>query len=469
MLGCLLGVPSGSMAQLCENPLQLQWQADLPSSCNEQVMTMLPDQLGRSYLYVANKSAGLRVYDISEITHPSLLSQLPTSEYAGLDVINLAQRETLLFLALGNIFSNNQQSGMAIVDVSKPEAPAVRDFFVLQGPRGGAGIVQVEGNYAYLGAMGNGLVILDIRNPDHIQFVSQFIPDINYPVPDPTPSLYNLRGLEVKAGMVYACYDAGGLRIIDCTQPSQPVEVGRFANPALYQPVNLPRAYNNLVLNGSLAYVAVDYCGVEVLDVSDPANIGLLGWWNPFNCPNNNWFTSPVHANEIRLDANSQLLFVSTGKSDLRILDISNPLFPVVCEAFDGLANDIGSWGIHAAGTHVFVSYICVPLGIPFSSNWTGVKIYGYTRSATPVAPVGGAGMEVFPNPAREVLHIVRQSGGPCQLEMWDMHGRKLWEMGVTEREIALPLPLAGGLYVLHLRSGRQGVSRKIRVLDGDN
>ena len=39
----------------------------------------------------------------------------------------------------------------------------------------GYGIVKVEGNYAYLGAMGLGVVILDISDPNNIAFVSELL------------------------------------------------------------------------------------------------------------------------------------------------------------------------------------------------------------------------------------------------------------------------------------------------------
>ncbi len=45
----------------------------------------------------------------------------------------------------------------------------------------GSGIVKVEGNYAYLGAMGLGLVILNISDPTNITFVSELALNINYP------------------------------------------------------------------------------------------------------------------------------------------------------------------------------------------------------------------------------------------------------------------------------------------------
>ncbi len=234
--------------------------------------------------------------------------------------------------------------------------------------------------------MMSGLVILNVTNKNDIQFVSQFIPDIHYPpVFNPVPSFYNARGMAVRNSIVYLCYDAGGLRTIDCTNKLFPAETGRYANPASYIPINLPRAYNNIVLDDSLAYIAVDYCGMEVLDISDTNNIELVGWWNPYGCPDNNWADSPIHANEMYYDKTCGHMFLATGKSDMHVLDVSDPAFPDSCNFYGGVSNDMGTWGISVYKNEIYLSYICNFLPFPFPSNWTGVKILTYSPCTTEI------------------------------------------------------------------------------------
>jgi hypothetical protein len=79
-------------------------------------------------------------------------------------------------------------------------------------------------------------------------------------------------------------HGAGGLRVIDVSNKRRPREIGRYINQAL---PGKPQAYNNVILEGSRAYVALDYCGLEILDISDPKNIRQLGWWNPWECGRN--------------------------------------------------------------------------------------------------------------------------------------------------------------------------------------
>lgn len=369
----VLFIAAMASAQDCSR-LTLSQQSQIAAGCNAITMTMLHDQQDKPYLYVANKEAGLKVYAVSDATRPKLVGTVAIKSFASLHVMNLTQQGNYLYLAIGNHFNNKQQAGMAIVDVSDPAAAAFVSYWALPGSSGGSGIVKVQGNYAYLGAMGNGLIILDIADKKKIKFVSQFVPDINYPDPKPKKSLYNARGMQVKGDIVYLCYDAGGLRIINTAEKTKPVETGRYSNPVMN---GKPRAYNNIVINNDYAYVAVDYCGMEILNIKDTAHISPVGWWNPYGCPKNNWFTSPVYANEIAYDKDCKLIFLSTGRSDLAIVDVADPARPVLCKEWGGPNNKMGTWGVSIYKDRVYLSYICSV--VPFSSNWTGIKILTYS------------------------------------------------------------------------------------------
>ncbi len=450
-----------NFSQSCSS-LNLQHVADVSGTCGEMFVSVLPDQLGRKYVYVANKEAGLSIYDMGTPATPNWVATVPISQFDSLHVMNLCQSGNYIYLALGNHFNSGQNSGLAIVNVSNPVIPVLSDYWVLNGSSGGAGIVKVEGNFAYLGAMENGLIVLEISNPATIQMLSQFMPDINYPVNNPTASLYNARGLEVKNQIVYLCFDAGGLRIINCTNPVAPVENGRYANPALYQPLNLPRAYNNIVVNDSLAYIAVDYCGMEILNISDSQNISLVGWWNPYNCPNNNWFTSPVHANEILLNENCAQIYLSTGKSDMVVVDVSDPSQPDSCNFYGGVSNNIGTWGIGLNSQHLFLTYICT-LGIPFASNWTGLKLLSYTDCMTGFSDLDKPrSLRVFPNPVSDYLFVEGENLS-SEVQVLNMLGARF--LLPFESETAfLKLnvsTLSEGIYFLESK----GASAKIQIL----
>ncbi len=468
LLVCLTNV----FSQTCDS-FNFQFQSDIASVCSEMTMTMQHDINGLSYLYVANKEAGLKIYDINNIVAPTLLSVVGTDNFDTFDVMNLTQSGNFLFLAIGNHFTNPTAGGMAIVDISNPASPTVTDYYVVPNSGSGAGIVKVEGNYAYLGAMRSGLVILDVADKYNIQFVSQFIPDINFPpVTNPNADLYNARGMVVKNSIVYLCYDAGGIRIINCTNKTVPVETGHWCNPIMYTPLNHPKAYNNCVLDDSLLYVAVDYAGIEVLNVSDTGNISMTGWWNPNGAPDANWFACRIHTNEIHLSKTCNKLFVSDGKSDMHVVDVTNPAMPDSCNIYGGMANNIGTWGLSVWKNEIFLSYICAV--IPFASNWTGVKVLKYdTCSTTGISEdIRADDIRVFPNPSGGTFSIslINEHDNEIEIKVVNNLGQvvsqKLWNTVAGNNSYYFNESLAAGYYKVQLTCKSFSVTKTIVTLN---
>ena len=451
--------------QNCSN-MNFQLQADIPSTCPFMVMTMMHDELNRPYLYVANKEAGLKIYDISTVSSPTLVATVSTSAFGTLHVMNVSQSGDYLYLAIGNSFTNPQPGGIAIVDVTNPVVPIVTDYYMVPSSASGGGIVKVEGNYAYLGAMMSGLVILDVTNKSNIIFVSQFVPSINYPpITSPNPNYYNARGMEVKNSIVYLCYDGGGFRIVNCTNKSAPVETGRWCNPVMYSPFDHPKAYNNIVLDDPYAYIAVDYCGMEVLNISDTSNITLTGWWNPYDCPNNNWFTSAVHANEIHYDKNCKQVFLSTGKSDMIVVDVTNPALPDSCNFYGGVSNSIGTWGVGVYQDEIFLSYICAV--IPFSSNWTGLKILTYNPCSSGIKEQSNNALSIYPNPATTELKIqIEINLNNAELTIFNSSGQAVKNISkINGRQITIDSnELSNGLYFILLKSENKQMTDKFVI-----
>jgi hypothetical protein len=454
---------SCAFGQSC-NTLDISMKSEIPAACSTMALTSAHDKLNRHFLYVANKESGMTIYNINDIQSPSLVTSVPISQLGGLEVMNLEQGDRYIYLALGNHFSSSQKAGMAIVDVLDPYDPVVTDLYIHSGSESGGGIVKVEGDFAYLGAMKSGLIILDISNKNNIQFVSQYVPDINWPYNNPNPNFYNARGMAITNSIVYLCYDAGGIRVINCTNKLSPVETGRWCNPVMYSPWNLGRAYNNIVLDDNLAYIAVDYCGMEVIDISDTSNIELVGWWNPYHCPNNNWFTSPVHSNEIRLLKPCDQVYLSTGKSDMIVVDVSDPSHPDSCNYFGGVNNEIGSWGVNIYENQVYLSYICSPLAIPFASDWSGVKILTFNSCATGILESADIGIDVFPNPVSEMARVKLKSiKGKAQLKLYSSQGKLLRYSEFEGNEIMLAREnLAQGIYLLNISNTGRSTNRCI-------
>lgn len=450
-----------TFGQNCSD-LNFKLDSEIPSTCNETTMTMLHDRLDRPFLYVANKEAGIKIYDINQVENPVLVKQIFQSELGSLDAMNLSQQGNYIFVALGNHFNESQAAGMAVIEISDPKQAAVSDLYILSGTTGGAGVIVTEGNFAYLGAMGNGIVTFDITDKTNILQVSQFIPEINFPDANLDPQKVNARGLTVRNDTLYVSYDAGGLRIVNATDKTNLVEIGRYANPLLN---GQPRAYNNAALDGHLLYMAIDYCGLEVLDISNPAAINLVGWWNPNDCPGANWFVAPIHTNEIKLSADCKQVFLSTGKSDLVVVDVSSPSQPDSCNFYGGVSNNIGTWGVDIWKDQVFLSYVCS--FIPFSSNWTGIKCL--KMNTCPTQQLNEQQIEPFschPNPAQDWILIKGEK--PIEsYSLSDLSGNYIAKRQVEHPSNKLQFSvseLSNGAYFLNIVSENKNYVQKLFI-----
>ncbi len=326
-----------------------------------------------SHFFVAAKSGGLLVFEDSDTGNPNQVASIPIVDFGNLHVTNIFQRDNYVYLSLGDFFGGSSKVGLAIIDVSDPMNPIIMDKWESTEVVSGSAIVVVEGNYAYLGAMNFGFFILNISNPNSIVEISQHLPDINFPEESPGDVAHpNARGMAVKNNLLYLCYDAGGIRVIDVTDKQNPNEIGRFLNDAAQE--NTPKAYNNVIINGNYAYVAVDYCGLEIWDISDPTNAQMVGWWNPWNCDTlqNLWLNSPGHSNQMGFDVENQLMFLATGKSELSIIDVSDPQNPTLKESFGSPNNTLATWGMTLSEDNIYLLYIKAL--VPLYSDWTGLK-----------------------------------------------------------------------------------------------
>ncbi|MFI5135051.1 MAG: LVIVD repeat-containing protein, partial [Chitinophagales bacterium] len=358
-------------AQLCGNDtltLQQKWEYGTGFSLPIHVTI---NSLNPSYIFAAAQSGGLMIFDVSNPNAASLTGTIPISSFDNLYVMSCEENLNYLYVALGNYFGTNpQKSGMAIVDVTDPLNPVITNQWENSTVVKGAAIVKVQGNYAYLGAMTDGLIILDVSDKSNIQFVSKFIPDPNWPVPNPIPSATpNARGMQIIGNIIYLCYDAGGLRIINIADKLNPKETGRYINQSA---LNKQQAYNNIVVHDDLAYIGVDYCGMEIVNISDTSNITQTGWWNPWDCtsPNNFWIGSHGHGNEVTYDDQQKVVFMSAGASDLRIIDVSDPSNPDSCGGFGTFTDTLGAYAATVSGNKIFLSYIFTL--IPYVSVWSG-------------------------------------------------------------------------------------------------
>lgn len=347
----------------------------IPAGFSASTIHSRIDRLDRGYLFMACTVQGLITLDIGDPALPSPVDTISTAELAGLQVNDLEQYGDLLVLALGGFEGSSESTGAAIIDVTDPENAFVRDLW--NDPIGypnGCATAKLHDGHLYLGAMESGVVVLDATDPDDLQFTSSFQPDPTWPGIAGYPP--NARGIEIIGDRLYLAYDAGGLRVLDISDPTNLSELGRYVNPA--QPILTPPAYNKVLVRDGIARVAVDFCGLETVDVNDPADMQQISWLNPWNCIGFSWFGSDGHTNEVMTAMSDSVLMVSGADTEVLAYDISAGNAPIQVGGVIQPNDTAATWSIDVHGDLLvgnFINNHGLPAQ-PYDSKYGGVVLY---------------------------------------------------------------------------------------------
>jgi len=421
------------------------------------------DKLHRPYDYLATVAGGVKVYDNNASGSPYTVSTIPKTSLGNLDAINLFQDSIWLYVCLGNIWNTSEMAGLAIIDVSNPLIPTVLDVYVHSGLTGGSGAVVVKGNYAYLAANKNGLIILDISNKSSIQLKSTIPFSNTFPHSTTgSSSLYNARGVGLKGNYAYVCYDRGGLRIVDVSNVNSPFQINQYCFTPLIDKVT---AYNNIAIHNNLAYVAIDYYGMEILDISNPNSITQVGWWHPnswADTTNNfsTWANSNGHANELAYDSICSKIYLAAGKSDVVAIDVSNPSTPITCQTYGSTSDAYGTWGLDFFDEKIHLAYIWSVAAPPYS-NYTGYKILQTNCTATNVNENSNSlfSFTPSPNPTSGNVHLNTQGHKIKSIKIFTLTGELLQEYFTTDFSIA---NLSNGIYFITTQTDKSTFINKI-------
>lgn len=426
------------------------------------IVSLERDKTGKPFVYLAVKDAGIKVYDISDSGTAVLAASIPTSDFSGFDAINLLQDSVYLYVALGDIWNDEEESGLAIIDVTIPAVPVTLDYYTLKGSQGGTGCVTIRDQYAYLASMRNGLIILDIEDKSNIQFKSQLVFENNFPHSMIGGiGMYNARGIALKDSVAYICYDRGALRIVNISDVTHPVEINKYCFAPL---IDKATAYNNIVIDHNLAYVSIDYYGMEILDLTDPMNIIQRGWWHPDNWADTTndylvWANSQGHANELAYDPVCKMVYIAAGRSDAVAVSVIDPSHPVTCQTYGSVTDDYGTWGLDLFRDTVFVAYIWTPAFPPFS-NYTGFSELALNACGTTsiVTTESKNYFSITPNPFSDELYIkFNDIYSSVHVELLNALGQPVLQQkyaDVSSVEITFNGP--AGLYLLRLNINNQ-------------
>jgi hypothetical protein len=188
------------------------------------------------YAFLANCYEGLVIVDISNLTAPSIITQLADITHPRV----LGKVDDYLFMDFG--FDTLQ-----VFDVSTPDSPEQVGFHEI-----GKSAIDFDILDGYLFVAGDDLPILDVFDVENIRQVAE------YEVPGVTSSV-------LKVGdFLYSAESGFGLRIHELTDPAYPDQISQLELPGYYYAYHLSEDYLYSLSGNELG----------IIDVSDPSSPG---------------------------------------------------------------------------------------------------------------------------------------------------------------------------------------------------
>jgi hypothetical protein len=245
-------------------------------------------------------------------------------------VYDLAMRGYYCYMACGN-------DGLRIAGNIVRLEPGLEDISQLVCQHARA--VAVSGNYAYVGSLTEGLLIVDISNPWVPQQVGQI----------PHQSSHQFSAIRIFGDYAFTCCEPGGLNIIDISNP---------LNAQIVSSLTTTTDTRDVYVRGNRLYAFCSYDDFQVFDITDITAPQLL---STYCCGNGQWVTGgSISGNYacitcgwdgfriidlttmqavssidslyygFRVIADDNYAYVTYGDPEcpLAIIDISNPLSP---------------------------------------------------------------------------------------------------------------------------------------------
>ncbi|MEX0875966.1 MAG: GC-type dockerin domain-anchored protein [Phycisphaerales bacterium] len=266
-------------------------------------------QVMGDYAFLADRSGGLVIADVSDPSNPVTVSALPEVGFA-LDV--LVDGDT--------VYVGTGGSGLAVVDATDRSSPTILGRY-----EGVIDVIDIAGggNVVYLACNDDGIRVLDISDPANPMELAAVMPG---------GQLYSVAVFEHADDELRLCapFWGGGLRIYDVNDPSNPVDIGSIEND---------RPYFGVAVENDIVCVLNRNSGLEIYQVSPDGQPVFLGGASYL----------PTLAYDIEFDGQTALV---SDRHGVREFDVTDPTHPWQVFAYptDGFA-----YGFDFVGNMVYV------------------------------------------------------------------------------------------------------------------
>jgi len=250
------------------------------------------------YAYVAYKTKGVQIFQISDPEHPTALTPM------GLD----GETQDLAIIDNRHLFVAAGSNGLRIIDV---EQKVMANLVGSEDTPGNAVGVTVVDNHAFIADSGSGLQIINVLDRQKPTLVAS----VDTPGEARGVAVYKHRPSQDAPLKLYAFVadGSGGVAVFDVTNPQEPRAVTTIGTVEFAQDVALQQ--NRL-------YVSERSEGLVIYDLTNPENPVRMGSQD-----------TPGKASRITVDG--EFAYIADYNRGLRIINIANALDPREYGFFD--------------------------------------------------------------------------------------------------------------------------------------
>ena len=228
-------------------------------------------QRGSATYALAAFGATVNRYEVSDSGSLRPLGALLTAPGA---VASLAQAGARLAV----LVSEAPSAGLILYDISDLENPSELGRY-----SGAFKDMELAGSFAYLAAGEEGLLILDVSTPPVLRLAGRlpgWTDEDRFKRPPPyedivATSKASIQDLHVTGGIAYMAALSGGLAVVDVSDPSAPKRIGQFRTPGWAKKVTVHGHLVLVVNNGGESPFTLWV--VDVRDPSNPVPVGQHG------------------------------------------------------------------------------------------------------------------------------------------------------------------------------------------------
>jgi len=410
------------------NPISLEFKSFFPTGGFAQKI-----QVKDSLAFIASGLSGLWILDVSDPVKPKSISNINTGGYTS----DLVVEDSLVYIVNSAIYSVQDTSrGLWIIDVSNISQPVIISHYV--------GIVRFPSSYFHpnsifkkdsmvlisqSGGVQNDstLEIIDISNPFSPNIVSVF--RTNY-------SPYDLC---ISDTVVYLATADGGLRLVNISNPRNPVEISSILNSIFG-------------VAKDEFYVYSSTSDFSIINVDEPLNPFLIS-------------SIKTHYGSGSVDLTVSGDYAYWAEYYLGVIDISDPENPVQLTTF--LGKDVGR-GVAVNENKIFFADQTMGVWVLKNDLITSV-----TENKSIIVPNSIELYQNYPNPfnSTTTIELDIPKSEIVSVEVFDVIGRKIQtllkgEVKAGNYKIKFDsFNLSSGIYLYRLTAGNKSIIKKMVIL----